>query len=120
MIKEKINGIITIIIEDAWMCLCQQDSEYALDPKCAKMLNMGKYCMAGFLICEHYIASEYAQICLDRVLNTSWVLNMPGFWIRQGSEYARVTQDSKYATIWLYLDRTWICLYDNRQGSEYV
>ena len=26
---------------------------------------------------------------------------MPGFRIWQGSEYARVTQGSKYATIWL-------------------
>ena len=23
--------------------------------------------------------SEYPRICLDRVLNISWVLNMPGF-----------------------------------------
>ena len=56
------------------------------------------------------IIIEYASICLNlskclnmlgRVLNISCVLNMPGFWIRQGFEYARVTQGSKYATIWL-------------------
>ena len=26
---------------------------------------------------------------------------MPGFWIWQGYEYARITQGSKYATVWL-------------------
>ena len=45
--------------------------------------------------------SEYARICLDRVLNISWVLNIRGFWIWQGSEYPKNTQGSKYATIWL-------------------
>ena len=54
---------------------------------------------------SHYASvtqcSEYSRICLDRVLNISWVLNMPEFWIWQGSEYARVTQGSKYATICL-------------------
>ena len=39
--------------------------------------------------------------CLDIVLNISWVLNMPGFWIWEDSEYARITQGSKHATIWL-------------------
>ena len=38
---------------------------------------------------------------LDGVLNISWVLNMAVFRIWQGSEYSRVTQGSKYATIWL-------------------
>ena len=32
----------------------------------------------------------------DRVLNMALVLNMPGFSIYQGSEYARVTQGSEY------------------------
>ena len=44
--------------------------------------------------------SEYAKICLDGVLNISWVLDMPVFRIWQGSECSRVTQGSKYATIW--------------------
>ena len=35
---------------------------------------------------------EYVWICLDRVLNISWVLNMTGLWIWQGSDNARVTQ----------------------------
>ena len=43
--------------------------------------------------------SEYARICLDKVLNMAWILNMPGFWIWLGSKYASVTQGSKYATI---------------------
>ena len=64
--------------EYAWMCLNKQDSEYASGPKYGKILDM-----AGFSIC-----SEYARICLDRVLNICWVLNMPGFWIWQGSENA--------------------------------
>ena len=44
----------------------------------------------------------------------------------QGSEYARVTQDPKYATIWLNMSEQdvnmpgYVQIYDNRQGSEYV
>ena len=45
--------------------------------------------------------SEYARECLDIALNISEVLNMPGFWIWQGSEYARNIQGSKYTIIWL-------------------
>ena len=45
--------------------------------------------------------TEYARICLERILNISCVLNIPGFWIWKGSEYASITQGSKYATIWL-------------------
>ena len=44
---------------------------------------------------------EYARICLDGVLNISWVINMLGFLIWQSFEYAKVTQGSKYATICL-------------------
>ena len=70
--------------------------------------------------------SEYARICLDRVLNTSRVLNVPGFWLWQGSEYARVTQGSNYAIIWLNMSEydvympEYVYVYDNGQGSEYV
>ena len=39
---------------------------------------------------------EYA---FDRILSISWILNMPGFLTWQGSEYAKVTQGSKYVTI---------------------
>ena len=47
--------------------------------------------------------SEYARICLERILNISWVLNMLGFWIWQGFQYTRVLQGSKYATICLIM-----------------
>lgn len=39
--------------------------------------------------------TEYAKICLDRALNISWVLNLPGFQIWKGSECAKITQASK-------------------------
>ena len=86
----------------AWMCLNKQDSEYALGLKYAKILNMAKFWIwqgsQYESITQH---SQYARLCLDRVLNISLVLNMPRFWIWQGSEYARVTQGFKYATILL-------------------
>ena len=31
------------MLEYAWMCLCKQDSEYAMGPKYAKILNMAKF-----------------------------------------------------------------------------
>ena len=79
--------------------------------------------MSGCSICECYTAF---RIYLDRVLNISWVLNMPGLWIWQGSEWARVTQGSKYAMIYLNMseydvnmpDYVWI--FHNMQGSGYV
>ena len=54
--------------------------------------------------------SEYTK-----VLNTRLVLNLPEFWIRvwfwiyQGSEYVRVRQGSQYAWICLIMSG-WICL----------
>ena len=87
------------------MCLNKQDSEYASGPKYGKILDM-----AGFSIC-----SEYARICLDRVLSICWVLNIPDLYI-QDSEYGRVQKmHTKYATICL---NVWI--YNNRQGCKYV
>ena len=50
----------------------------------------------------------------------SWVLNMTGFWIWQGSKYARVTQGSKYALIGHEHAWEYVRIYDNRQGFEYV
>ena len=44
-----------------------------------------------------YQGSEYA-----------WVLNMPRFWIYHGSQYTGVTQASECA--WISLDNSWICL----------
>ena len=71
-----------------------------------KVLNVG-----WFPICNRYTAFWINRMCLDRVLNISWVLNMSGFWIWQGSEYAKVTQGSKYTTIWLNVSfREWVCL----------
>ena len=105
-------------MEYAWLCLNKQDSEYGLGPKYAQVLNM-----AGLLMCKR---SEYAIIFLERVLNTSWVLNMLVFWIWQGFEYARVIQCSKYATIRLLISEQdlnmpeYVWIHDNRQGSEYV
>ena len=73
----------------------------------------------------HTSGFEYAM-----VLNMSQVLNMPGFWIYQeseyaycsdyakflnrSSEYARITLGSGYA--WTYLNNSWICLI----MSEYI
>ena len=54
---------------------------------------------------------DMPKICLGRVPNMSWVIKLPGLWIWQVSEYARVAQGSKYATIWLNMSEygvTWI------------
>ena len=56
------------------MCLNKQNPEYAWGPKYAKILIWQGSQYASITQC-----SEYARICLDRVLNISWVLNMPGF-----------------------------------------
>ena len=51
---------------------------------------------------------------------------MPGFWIWKGSEYARITQGSKYATIWPSMSEQnlnmpgYVRIFNNRQGSEYL
>ena len=53
----------------AWMCIYEQDSEYALGPK-AKVLNMGKlWICQGFQYASVTQHSEYARI--GRVLNMS-------------------------------------------------
>ena len=71
--------------EYVWMCLNEQHSEYASGPKYVKILcqiYMPKWQGSQYAsITQHY---EYARICLDIVLNISWVLNMPG------SEHKRV------------------------------
>ena len=74
--------IITIIIEYAWMCLYKQDSEYTSGPTCAKILNMANLWMwQGSKYASITQRSARAIICLDRVLNIPWVLNMLWFWI---------------------------------------
>ena len=85
--------------EYAWMSLNKQNFENALGPKYVKLLNMGKFWIwQGSQYASVTQRSEYARICLNRVLNLSSVLNIPGFWIWQGSEYAGVT----YARIWTW------------------
>ena len=60
--------------EYAWMCLDKQDSEYALGPKYAKILNIGKFWiwqvlnmgalhsvlnMPGYVLTEFWIYLEF-------------------------------------------------------------
>ena len=99
-VKKKVNVIITIIIE----CAYKQDSEYAPDPKYAKILNMAKFLIwQGSQYASVAQRSGFAWICLDRVLNISWdskyarILNIARFWI------CKSYQDTKYATIWLIM-----------------
>ena len=75
--------IITIIIEYAWMCVNKQDSEYADGPKYAKILNMAKFWTGKVLNMRalHNVLNMPEYVLLDRILNISWVLNMPIFWI---------------------------------------
>ena len=68
-----------------YICLKNQGSEYVLGPKYAKILNMTRSQYA--LVTQH---SEYARLCLNKTLNISLVLNMPGFSISQCFEYATV------------------------------
>ena len=58
--------------EYAWMCLYKQDSEYALGPKYAKILDIAKFWIwkdSQYASVTHRF--EHARICLDRVLNIS-------------------------------------------------
>ena len=63
-----------------WMCLNKQDSEYASDPKYAKILNM-----AGLSICDRYRAFWVCQnmpwISFEYILGSKHarILNMAGF-----------------------------------------
>ena len=98
--KKRVNIIIIIIIEYAWISINKQGSEYASSPKHAKFLNMAKFWIwQGSQYVNATQRSEYAIICLDRIRNISRVVNMTGIWIRQGSEYAGVAQGSYYALI---------------------
>ena len=62
------------------MYVNKQNSEYALGPKYAKILNMEK---SGTREGSHYAnvtqRYEYARAYLDRALNISRVLNLPRF-----------------------------------------
>ena len=75
--KKKVNVNVTVIIEYVWMCLNKHDSKYALGPKYAKMLNMEKFCTwQGSQYGNITQHSEYATVCLDRVLGIYRVLNI--------------------------------------------
>ena len=81
--------------EYARMCLDKQDFIYGSSPKYAKILNM-----AGFSICERYMAFWICQ-------------NMP--W--QSSKYVRILNIQELHRVldmsqyrWLCLNGTWICL----------
>ena len=51
------------------MCPYKQDSEYASGPKYAKIVNMAKFLIwQGSQYESVTQRSEYARICLDRVL----------------------------------------------------
>ena len=125
--RKKVN---VIIIEYVWICLNVPKSTgfwICLEFLNAEILNMAKsWIKQVFQNVSVIQSTEYARICLDRVLNISWVLNMPGFWIWKGSEYARITKGSKYAVKWLNMSEQnvnmpeypWILC--NRQVSEYV
>ena len=70
----KVNVIITIIEYAwyAWMCPFEQDSEYALGPKYARILNTAKFwAWLGFQYASLTQRSKYGRISLDRVLNIS-------------------------------------------------
>ena len=79
------------------MCFYKQDSEDDMGPIHAKILNMSVFSIYERLL--HSILNM--PKCILIVLNISWVLNMPGFWIWQGSENGSVTQSSRYITMWL-------------------
>ena len=79
--KNKVNDIITVIIEYAWMCLNKQNFEYASGPKYAKILIMARFWIwQGSQYASVSQRFAYGRICLYRVLNIPWVQNMPGFW----------------------------------------
>ena len=103
--KKKVNVIITITTEFAWMYLYKQTSEYAWGPKYPKILNM-----AGFSKCEQYAVFQICHnmswqwwICLRFLICQDYgygrVLNM--------QELHRVLNMPQYG--WLCLNRTWIC-----------
>ena len=52
--------------------------------------------------------SKYTRICLDRFLNISRVLNMPGFWIWQRSKYASATFLNMAEYVWIGHEYVWI------------
>ena len=90
------------MFECAWMCLCKLDYEYASGPKYAEILNMIKFWIwKGSQYANVTQHSEHARICLGKVLNISYVLNMPQFLNMTGFWICRVRNMPQY---------DWICL----------
>ena len=90
------------MFECAWMCLCKLDYEYASVPKYAEILNMIKFRIwKGSQYANDTQHSEHARICLGKVLNISYVLNMPRFLNMTGFWICRVLNMPQY---------DWICL----------
>ena len=72
-----------------------QSSEYASFSECTRLLDIpGIWISLGFWMYQ--------------ILSMPLVLNMKGFWIYRGSEFARVKQSSWYA--WICLNNSWISL----------
>ena len=70
--RKKIDVIIPIIIGYAWLCLKEQDSEQASCSKYPKLLHMTKFWIwQGRQYVNIPQHSEYARMCLERVLNIS-------------------------------------------------
>ena len=88
--------------EYAWMCIFKQNSEYALGPKYAKILNMAK-----FWICqnmpwqssEYVLGSKYARI-----------LNMTGFGICKSYTGFEICKHNMAEYAWIGREYAWICL----------
>ena len=59
--------------EYAWICLNKQDSEYALSPKFAEILNMAK-----FWICRSFKMVNMSEQDMN-IPEYVWILNMAGF-----------------------------------------
>ena len=60
-----------------------------------------QFMFGGSSMSIRYSTTRMCQNVFEIVLNITWVLNIPGFWIWQDFEYTKVTQGFKYATIWL-------------------
>ena len=91
------------------------------------VLNMPKFWMwQGSQYTSITQHSEYARICIDRVLNISWVLNMSGFLTWQGAFWTCKSNSFKHATVWVKVSEEevnmpeYVWIYDHRQASEYV
>ena len=109
--------------EYAWMCLYKQDSDYASDPKYAKILNIAKFWM--------WQVFQYTNV--HSVLNIPWQssecilgskyarnVNMAGFWICKSYTGFYICHNMAEDVL-IGREYAWICLNLRlRQGPEYV